>query len=175
METITLLQEQAAVHYLDLWEAITDLSEEQAWAQIQCQPDQYLHTEGSILSIVAHIASCKYVYGGYSLRAGEYRWRDMVARLDEFWPDWDAAKGFLADSQEYWMSTWDENTDLSAEVEHFQGRPTPVWKIISTVNSHDVYHCGQIQMIASTVAPSASPPTSETAEWKVHCEPLPSW
>lgn len=175
MHNIELLRLQAEAVYKEMLESIEGVSEQQAWARVECQPDQYLHTEGSIYSIVAHVAACKFIYGSCAYRNLEVRWRDTLARLEGFWPSWNALTDYLAESHKYWMDSWEGETDVEREVMRFDGNLWKSCRIIWTVTHHDSYHAGQIQVLRSTLAPSATPPPSEADEWKKYCADLPSW
>src|SRR4051794_12129905 len=89
-----MLRHQADFAWTELLGALEGISQEQAWGMITLQPGEYLHTEGSIQSIVLHIAGCKFLYGSCAFRKTEVRWRDVVARFEEFWPDWEAVKAY---------------------------------------------------------------------------------
>lgn len=175
MSQFQLLRSQADLAYKELEESLEGVSEELAWARVELQPGEYLHSEGSILSIVAHLAGCRQVYGSAAYRGLEVRWRDTVDQLNRYWPDWDEAKRCLREAHQYWLGTWEQETDFERPVKNFREVDWPSWKIVTTVTLHDTYHAGQIQMLRSVLAPSSTPPPNEAALWKQYCEPLPSW
>jgi uncharacterized damage-inducible protein DinB len=172
VEVMKLVAEQA---YKELLDSIEGLTAGQAWAEIKLLPGEYMHSEGSILSVVAHVAACKFIYGSCGYRNLEVRWRDVVARLEGLWPNWSAAKAYLEESHRYWMASWADETDLSRTVQRFDLKEYPNWKIIATVTQHDCYHAGQIQFMRAILAPSATPPPGEGDAWRRDCGQLPSW
>ena len=175
MQAIDLLKLQSDIAFKELLDSIDGLTEEQSWGRVELLPDEYMHAEGSILSTLMHMAAPKFVYGSVAYRGSEVRWRDTVDRLEQIWPSWDAAKAYLHEAQAYWRSTWENETDLERFVKNFRDKDLPSWKIITTVTLHDAYHAGQIQLIRATVAPSSTPPPSETEAWRRDCGGLPSW
>ena len=142
---------------------------------ISLLPGEYLHSEGCIQSIVLHLAGCKFIYGSAAYRNLEIRWRDVVARLESFWPDWEATKDYMREAHDYWLASWAEETDPERPVMRFDGQMWPSWKILTTVIQHDSYHAGQIQIFRATVAPSSTPPPAEGDLWRKYCGDLPTW
>lgn len=175
MTPIELLKLQADEAFKELMDSIEGLSEGQAWARLTYLPDEYLHSEGSIMSIVAHIAGAKHVYGSAAYRDLEVRWRDTVERLESFWPSWEEARKFLVETHEYWLSTWADEEDVTRLVKRFNGQDWPSWKIISTMSHHDSYHAGQIQLMRATLAPTDVPPPQEGDLWRQYCGELYAW
>lgn len=178
MTRVELLRAQSDHAYKEFEEVLAGVSQGLAWARIQCaSEDEYLHTDGSIHSIVLHVATCKRIYGGTAFRPGEVRWRDIADELDHFEPDWLAALDYLRASQDYWTSSWDHlrDDDLSEEVGHFSGETWPAWRVIQNNNHHDAYHAGQIAVIRFGVSPTAVPPPSCAEDVRTHCRELPTW
>jgi hypothetical protein len=175
VEVRELLLAQAQQAWKEIQESIDGVSEQLAWARVTLKPDQYLHTEGSILSIVAHVAACKFVYGSMGFRDLEIRWRDTVDRMSSYWPSWEGAKHELEQSHLYLLECWQSETDFDRLVPRFDGQLWPASKIVWTTIEHDCYHAGQIQILRSTLSPDDSPPPNEAELWKKYCEPLPSW
>lgn len=175
MTNIELLKLESKSAFGELLVSIDGVSEQQSWARIECQPKEYMHTEGSVLSIVLHIAACKFIYDSTAYRELEVRWRDRVARLESFWPSWEGAKQYLSEAEEYWLSSWAEDVNVEEPVRNFRGLEWPSWKVISTVIHHDSYHAGQIQMLRSVLSPSPVPPPEEGDLWRKYCGELPSW
>jgi hypothetical protein len=159
----------------EMCESIKGLSEGLAWAPIELQPGEYLHTEGSILSQIAHVANGKIIYGSVGFRETEVRWRELSPKIDSLWPNLDAVVGWLHEAHAYWMNSWAEVDDLEAERPRFNGALIPGWKLIATVMNHDHYHAGQIQMQRAILAPSTTPPPPEGALWEGYCKEFPCW
>lgn len=158
-----------------LQESLRGLTQEQAWASLQLQPGEYLHTEGSILSQIAHIAGGKMIYGSVGFRGTEVRWRDLAAKVDELWPSLDALVDWLHEAHQYWMSCWVDVEDLEVERPRFNGVLVPGWKLVATQIHHDHYHAGQIQLQRVIVPPSSTPPPAEGALWEQYCKEFPCW
>lgn len=161
------------------WEALLEslegLTEEVAWGSIDLRPGEYLHTEGSILSQIAHVANGKIIYGSVGFRDTEVRWRDLSPKIDSLWPSLQAVVGWLHDAHAYWMESWSKTEDLEQEWPHFRGNLVPAWKLIATVTNHDHYHAGQIHQARAIVAPSTTPPPPEGALWQTYCEKYSCW
>ncbi len=175
MRDIDVLKLEADASYKELLLSLEGLDERQAWAVQLPREGEYMHTEGSILSEVLHVAGGKFLYGSAAYRGLEIRWRDIVARLEEFWPDWPSALAYLQEAQDYWLATWTDEVDLERAVKTFHDKEWPSWKIIWTINHHDSYHAGQIQMLRSILPPSELPPLPEGDQWRKACQTLPSW
>jgi hypothetical protein len=161
-----LLQLEADAAFQELLASLDGVPERLAWARIELRPGEYLHTEGSILSNVVHVAGCKLLYGSAAYRNLEIRWRDAVARMEEFWPDWEAAKAWLREAHAYWMASWQGETDLERMVDTNWGDRWPSWQVISSMIRHDAYHAGQIQILRTTQVETHIPPPRESAIWK---------
>ena len=156
-------------------ESIDGLTEGLAWALVDLQPNEYLHTEGSILSQIAHVANGKIIYGSVGFRETEVRWRELSPKIDSLWPNLDAIVAWLYEAHDYWTNSWANVDDLDSERPRFDGSLVPAWKLIATVINHDSYHAGQIQLQRAILAPSSTPPPPEGALWQKYCETFPSW
>lgn len=156
-------------------ESLDGLTEGLAWASTELQPDQYLHTEGSILSQIAHVANGKIIYGSVGFRDTEVRWRELSPKIDSLWPNLDEVVGWLHEAHDYWMSSWSEVEDFEAPRHRFDGSVMPGWKLVATVMNHDHYHAGQIHLQRSILAPTLAPPPPEGALWEQYCKEFPCW
>ncbi len=175
---VELLKLQADTSFRQLEQSFAGLTEGQAWAVMPPVTDEYLHTNGSIQSLVLHVAGCKFIYGSAGFRDLEIRWRDIADKLDAFEPSWEAAQGYLREAHAYWLSSWESLTDEDLDVERltFHGRLWPTWKIIHTVTDHDAYHAGQIAVMRYQLkGESAVPPPTEASDIRRCCADLVSW
>jgi hypothetical protein len=175
MQPIELLRLESDLAFKELLDSIEGVTEGQSWGRVEFLPDEYMHSEGSILSTIMHIAAPKFLYGSAAYRNLEVRWRDTVDRLEEIWPNWERAKAYLHEAHTYWRSTWEGETDMERMVTTFSGKEWPNWRVISTVTQHDCYHAGQIQLLRATVPASNVPPPEEGDLWRKYCQPLVSW
>jgi hypothetical protein len=169
-----LLKAEADKEWRELLSAIEGVPERLSWARVSCQPGEYLHSEGSILSNVVHLAGCKIMYGSAAFRSMEVRWRDTVERMESLWPSWEGAKEWLHESHLYWLASWAEEEDFERLVKTNWGDDWPSWRIISTVTQHDSYHAGQIQLLRAVLEPTDEPPPREGETWKEYSSPF-SW
>jgi hypothetical protein len=158
-----------------LRESIDGLTEGLAWASVDLQPNEYLHSEGSILSQIAHVANGKIIYGSVGFRETEVRWRELSPKIDSLWPSLDAVVGWLYEAHDYWMKSWAEVDDFDAARPRFDGSLRSAWSLIATVTNHDHYHAGQIHMQRAILAPSSTPPPSEGDLWEKYCKDFPCW
>lgn len=165
MNNSELLRHQADAAFNDLLAVLGGLTEPESWGILKCRPGEYLHTEGSILSNIVHIASCKFMYASAAYRNLDLRWRDVIQRMDAFWPSLDGAMAWLLESQAHWLESWAGETDFERPVKTNWNETWPSWKVIWTVTHHDAYHAGQIQMLRSVVEPSEVPPPAEGHIW----------
>lgn len=156
-------------------ESIDGLTEGKAWAALDLQPGEYLHSEGSILSQIAHVANGKIIYGSVGFRDTEVRWRELSPKIDSLWPSLDAVAGWLHDAHSYWMDSWSQVEDFDALRPRFDGSLHPAWKLIATVTNHDHYHAGQIHLQRSILAPTETSPPPEGALWENYCAGFPCW
>ena len=156
-------------------ESIAGLTEELSWALVDLQPGEYLHSEGSILSQIAHVANGKIIYGSVGFRDTEVRWRELSPKIDSLWPNLDAVVGWLDEAHQYWMDSWADVEDFEVERPRFDGSLVPGWKLIATVTNHDHYHAGQIHLQRAILAPTSTPPPPEGALWEKYCKDFPCW
>ncbi len=177
MKAVELLRLEAEMAHTDLLEVLAGVTQKQSWAVLPKNGSDYLNTDGSIHGVTLHIACCKQLYGSMAFRNGEVRWRDCAERMDKFEPSWPAAMEYMAESQAYWMQTWESlaDEDLEKKVTHFSGRLWPTWKIIRMVTYHDAYHTGQIAVFRYGSPESVIAPPSCAADLRNCCPGLPSW
>ena len=155
--------------------SLEGLTQELSWASVKCQPGEYLHSEGSILSQIAHVANGKIIYASVGFRETEVRWRELSPKIDSLWPNLDSVIAWLHEAHDYWLSSWADVEDLDAGRARFDGSIMPGWKLIATGIHHDHYHAGQIQLQRAILAPSDTPPPPEGELWKQYCEGFPCW
>ncbi len=158
-----------------LLESIEGLTEEHSWAMLQLQPEEYLHTEGSILSQIAHVANGKIIYASVGFRETEVRWRELSPKIDSIWPNLALVSEWLHEAHSYWKASWVEVEDLELERSRFDGSMVPGWKLVATGIHHDHYHAGQIQMQRAICAPTSTPPPTEGDLWEKYCKDFPCW
>jgi uncharacterized damage-inducible protein DinB len=162
MKAVHLLRLQAEQAYTELTDTLREISEGHAWAVAPTEGCGYLHTSGSILEIVQHVATCKLMYGSAAFRDMAVRWRDCAARLDAIGADWQQNLAYLQESQDAWLDTW----LTLGDVELLRLRSTnwgeqwPTWRIISTISHHDSYHAGQIALLHASLPTASVPPPS---------------
>lgn len=160
MNAIVALRKSSEFAYQQLLEAVTEVDEPHSWAQVKPIGNEYLHTNGTIVAIVQHIAGCKVLYASCAFTNMRIRGREMFERTKQIGSDWEKTKAFLQESQDYWMESW--STLRSDELEHMKGtifdKPWPAWQVIAQVMCHDEYHAGQISLIRSIAAPTNMPP-----------------
>ena len=158
-----------------LLESMAGLTEEVSWAQLPILPNEYLHTEGSILSQIAHVANGKIIYASVGFRNTEVRWRELSPKIDSIWPSLSLVTEWLYEAHDYWKNSWLDVDDLEEERPRFNGALVPGWKLIATGIHHDHYHAGQIQMQRAICAPTSTPPPMEGDLWEKYCKDFPSW
>jgi uncharacterized damage-inducible protein DinB len=168
-----LLIQQSQASYQELLDSLDGVSEALSWAVPNLKQGEYLHTEG-ILSIIVHVAGCKVMYGSAAFRNLEHRWRDVKAKIDPLWPSLEAAKAYLQEAQEYWLSSWAGEEDFNRLVKTNWNDDWPAWKVLWMVQHHDAYHAGQVQLLRTMLQPTDIPPPSETETWERHASPY-SW
>ncbi|MEA2553248.1 MAG: hypothetical protein QOJ65_1424 [Fimbriimonadaceae bacterium] len=177
MDAVAVLRNSAELAFQELLESLADVDEPRSWAVVEPVEGEYLHTAGSILAIVHHIASCKYGYGICAFGNMDVRGREVFERTKTIGTNWQQSKAFLQDSQDYWMRGWADlrSEQLEEDRGTIWGKPWPTWKLISRVIQHDAYHAGQINLIRSIRAPADTPPdmrfdleekyARESADW----------
>lgn len=173
------LQEKAIIDYLQRWsesafEALLNnlegLTDQQAW---WCAPlggtEEYLHSSGSILGIVLHVASCKAMYAEYAFGEGKLTWRDMSRRAREAEPYLQKAIGWLREAQDFWLRSWERLSDAELTVlrKTNWGEDWTTEKIITEMLHHDIYHTGQTWLIRAQLPKdlSGANPVSEAELW----------
>ena len=177
MTSIQYLKNEAQWYYEQLQEALSGVSEHKAWASVSLMPDEYLHSNGTIIGIVQHMAVGKFIYGSIAFRGSEIRWRDCMDRLEKIGTSWNETLAYLDEAHAYWLASWESlaEEDLDADFLHFRGDRRPGWKIIATVIHHDGYHAGQIALLAASLAPTSVPPDLQLDEERALLMELPSW
>ena len=158
-----------------LLESIEGLTEEIAWSPLTLQSGEYLHTEGTILSQIAHVANGKIIYASVGFRGNEVRWRELSPKIDSIWPNLTLVEEWLHEAHNYWKDSWADVEDLEQERLRFDGTLVPGWKLIATGIHHDHYHAGQIQLQRTISAPTNTPPQPEGDLWEKYCKDFPCW
>src|SRR5215472_9702114 len=132
IKAVELLRREAELAYADFLETLAGVTEGKAWAVLPQSGTDYLHSDASIHGVTLHVATCKQIYGSIAFCHSEIRWRDCANQVERFEPSWPAALEYMAESQRYWLGTWESLTDddLERDVQHFSGKSWPVWKII---------------------------------------------
>lgn len=155
-----MLRQQSEAAFEELQVAVKDLDERGSWLRLTPREDDYLHTDGSILGQVTHVAGCKVLYGSAGFRGFDIRLRHIVDRTNAIGSDWEAAKAYLEEAHGYWLSCWEDVTeaDLHRPTQTNWGETWPCWKVIQAMIGHDEYHAGQIALIRSVVQPVSEPP-----------------
>ena len=156
---------QVDLAYKELVSSIEGIDEQGSWRRLVPAEGDYLHSDGSILGQVTHVAGCKVLYASAGFRGFEIRLRDVIDRTIQIGSDWRAAKTYLEEAQAYWLESCKSLSDDSLEqmVMTNWGDPWPTWRIFATMIGHDHYHAGQIALTRS-VAPlpqDPPPPLSE--------------
>ena len=175
---VHLLRLEDEQSHRQLLEALEGVTEPEAWAASQLTGRDYLHTDGSILGIVQHVAAAEVMYASAAFRQGEVRWRDCAAQLREIGADWEQSLRYLQEGHEYWLESWRMLPDSELPL----ARPTnwgetwSAWRIISTISHHAAYHAGQIALLRATLAPAEGPYTPfEADDIERHCRQSPYW
>jgi len=160
MDAVQVLRLSAEFAFQELLDSLKDVDQPKSWATAQPIPGEYLHTAGSTVAIVQHIAMCKFGYATCAFTDCEVRGRDTFAKAKEIGPDWEQSKNFLLESQDYWMNSWANlaSEELESDRHTIWMKPWPAWKIITRVIHHDQYHAGQIALIQSILPGTDVPP-----------------
>jgi len=167
--TQTLIMKlDADMAWRDLQDSLDGVFQNQAWAVPHLRGTADLATRGSILEIVQHLATCKFMYASTAFRYNQYGWDDCFARVRELGVDWEANLGYLREAQSYWMESWGgiQDIDLTEPRMTNWGAQWPTWRIISTISHHDSYHAGQIALLRAILAPSDKP-CATTADYSL--------
>lgn len=177
MMCVGLLQKQAETAFRDLCRSFEGVDEPLSWAVVPLKEGEYLNSNGSILTMVQHVAGCKRMYGSIAFRGAELRWSGCADHYEAVGANWSRSVEDLRQAHEYWMGTWAhlQEEQLEQEVEHFSGQTWPVWRIITTVIHHDQYHAGQIEILKSSLQPSDLTPPSTAEDIRQYCSDLPHW
>lgn len=176
MTAIDILKRQAEFAFSEFLAPLEGVEQSQAWAVLPEGGNDYLHTGASMMNIVLHVASCKFMYGSIGFRNTEIRWSELANRIASFEPDWAKALEFLHESHAYWMASWADlsDADLVTERPRFDTM-WPTWKILQTVIHHDGWHGGQLVMLRYAVLKSELPPPSEAEDIRLHCKDMKAW
>ncbi len=154
----------------DFLGSLESLTDQQTWWRVPLgDTDEYLHSSGSILGIVLHVASCKIMYAEYAFRDGALTWRDISKRAREVEPHLTKAIDWLKEAHEFWMRSWEGLSDgeLTASRKTNWGEDWPTERIITAMIHHDVYHTGQIWVMRAQLPkdPRDVEPVSEADLW----------
>ena len=157
VELLRLEEDQAHQQVMDALDGVT---EKEAWAMPKLEGRAVLHSDGSILSIVQHLATCEVMYASAAFRQGEVRWHACARKLEELGADWDQNLAYLAESHSYWVESWRmlPDGDLLQPRQTNWGEDWPTWRIISTISQHASYHAGQISLLRAILPPTDQPP-----------------
>jgi uncharacterized damage-inducible protein DinB len=178
VDSIQLLRLQSDQAFEDLCKALEGVDQNLSWASFPIHPDQYLHTSGSIIGIVHHVAGGKLIYASMAFLNGEVRWRDLAEMIDTIGTDWPATLEFLHSCHQRWMDSWAKlsSQDLNRSVAANRSEEWPAWKLISLVAYHDAHHTGQIEIAKATLSPSDTPPArTEADDIREYCRDSPLW
>lgn len=170
---VTYLDCWAKSAYEDLLGSLKDLTDQQSW---WCVPlgntSEYIHSSGSVLGMVLHVASCKVMYAEYAFGSGELSWRDMSKRARQAEPHLDQAIEWLKEAQDLWMRSWSELSDEELPMlrKTNWGEEWPTEKIITEMIHHYIYHAGQVWLIRAQLPKDLSgvKPISEADLWDKH-------
>ena len=152
--------QQSELAYSELTSSFESIDEQGSWRRLVPAEGDYLHSDGSILGQVTHVAGCKVLYASAAFRGFEIRLRDVTNRTIAIGSDWNAAKAYLEESQSYWLDSCMSLSDEALEqpVMTNWGDTWPTWKIFATMISHDHYHAGQIALTRTVAPPAQEPP-----------------
>lgn len=156
---LNYFRNQVEIAYKEFTDSFDGLDERGSWMRLAPREGDYLHSDGSILGQVTHVAGCKVLYASAAFHGMEIRLQAVTQRTIEIGADWEAAKAYLEESQEYWLSSWQGISDQQLDnlVATNWGDQWPLWKVFQCMIGHDHYHAGQIALTRS-VAPIANEP-----------------
>lgn len=175
MTPYDLLKQDAEAAYNEVTTALEGVTEAQAWSVLANNGPDYLHTSGSIYSIVLHLAGVKWMYANICFRQGALRWRDIADQIEAFEPSYSAAVDYLQRGHQEWMESWANIEDLEAiHPSHWKGE-WPAWKILQRMAQHDAYHAGQIVIFRYANPETDVKPISEAEDLRRYCRDLPHW
>ncbi|MEQ1932328.1 MAG: DinB family protein [Fimbriimonadaceae bacterium] len=169
-----LLISSAELAFKDVMTSLEGVTENQAWAVLPQGGSDYLHTDGSIHSIVLHMALVKFMYASIAWRNTEIRWSQCAVEVESFEPSWDKALDYHQRAHDYWMSGW-ANCDLEAEISTNYNKPWVAWKLIQMMNHHDSYHAGQIAVLRYASPESELMPPSVAEDIRKYCSDSVAW
>lgn len=174
---MSLFRRQCEFAFADLQEAIKDMDERGSWARLAPIQGDYLHTDGSMLGQVTHVAGCKVLYASAAFMGFEIRLKEITERTIEIGSDWTMALAYLDEAQDYWMKSWEALQDehLNDEVATNWGEQWPAWKVILTMAGHDHYHAGQIALTRAVAAPCNEPPPPISDAEIEFLQTFPAW
>jgi uncharacterized damage-inducible protein DinB len=177
VNAIDVLRSSSEVAYAELLQSIDGVDQHQSWATVQLIEGEYLHSAGSIIGIVQHIAGGDMLHGSFGFRNEELRGRDLVERMRQIGPDWDKTKAFLDEAHAYWMDSWSNLTDADLELPRGTTwiQKYPAWQIIARVIHHDEYHAGQIHLLRATLKPTTTPADMHYDEEEKYGREHPTW
>jgi uncharacterized damage-inducible protein DinB len=176
MVQLLRLEDDAA--HRQLLEALNGVTENEAWAVPTLEGRDYLHTDGSILSIAQHIAGAEVMYASAAFREGEVRWSEVALRLDEIGADWEQNLAYLVEAHAYWLASWKDlqDAELSLPRKTNWGDDWPAWRVLTCMAQHAAYHAGQIAVMRALLAPAEAPPPLTCAdEIRQYCKDSPFW
>jgi hypothetical protein len=175
--SVAILRSESEEAFASLVEALDGVTEGETWALAARHGAGVLHSDGSILGIVQHVAVCKVMYASAAFRGTEVRWRECVTRLRESGSSWDANLTYLREAQEYWLESWSglADEDLATPRMTNWGERWACRRIITTVAHHDSYHAGQISLLRAIVEPVAAAPPPFANSFAEHLIDSPSW
>jgi hypothetical protein len=147
-------------NYRELKESFEGLDEVGSWMRLTPREGDYLHSDGSILGQVTHVAACKVLYASAGFHELEIRLREITDRTIQIGSDWAAAKAYLEEGHNYWLECWQHlcERDLETLIPTNWGDEWPLWKMITNMASHDSYHAGQIALTRAVAQPTDTPP-----------------
>ena len=165
---LSYFRKQVELAYKEFTDSFEGLDELGSWMRLSPRDGDYLHSDGSILGQVTHVAGCKVLYASAAFYGMKIRLRDVTQRTIEIGTSWEAAKQYLHESQEYWLSSWQGLGDQQLDdfVATNWGDHWPLWKVFHCMIGHDHYHAGQIAL-TRTVAPIATEPPPPISDEEV--------
>lgn len=164
-------------NFLELKESFDGLDERGSWMRLTAREGDYLHSDGSILGQVTHVAGCKVLYGSAGFHNLELRLREITDRTIRIGSDWAAAKDYLEEGHGYWLDCWQDfsESDLDTMIPTNWGDEWPLWKMITNMASHDSYHAGQIALTRTVAQPAETPPPPLSEEEIEFLKTFPAW
>lgn len=157
---LAYFRSQSDIAFADLKESFDALDEQGSWRRLTPVDGEYLHSDGSIIGQVTHVAGCKVLYASAAFHRMEIRLREVTDRTIAIGRDWQAAKDYLEESHAYWLAAYKDVPESSFDdlAPTNWGDLWPIWKIIHCMIGHDHYHAGQIALTRSVAPPADGPP-----------------